>query len=123
VNNPFEYIRTYYGVPAERGRRVNIGGLNGVITKAINQYIEVHFDGDKKPRGPFHPTSEVTYLGMGDVPKMTRAQERYRRYREVADCFDSFWQFLLHEKDERAAKRLGFSDASQYRNWRRSLSP
>jgi len=120
--DPFEYIRTYYQVPAEKGRRVEVkfkGNRQGVITGARNQYVEIQFDGDKKPSGVFHPTDGIKYLGIGDLPKITRSQERYHRYREVADCFDSFGQFLLHEKDERSAKRLGFRHAGEYRDWLR----
>lgn len=60
--DPLEYIRDHYHVPAYKGKRVSYGGKEGTITKAINQYIQILFDGDKKPRGPFHPTDGITYL-------------------------------------------------------------
>jgi hypothetical protein len=116
----FQYIQDYYKVPAETGRRVSYQGKEGVITRAINQYIEIHFDGDKKPRGPFHPTCDITYLGMGKVPKLTASQLRYRRYREN-DCFDNFRQFLAYEKDERDASKCGFNSVRAYRDWLRTI--
>jgi hypothetical protein len=30
-------------------------------------------------------------------PKLTRSQQRYARYRQCADCFESFWHFLKYE--------------------------
>lgn len=112
-----EYIRDYYKVPAQVGRRVSFEGREGVITGAKNQYIMIHFDGDKKPRGPFHPTCGITYLGMGEVPKMSRSAQRYARYREVADVFNSFRHFLLYEKRERLAAKLGFADVGELSRW------
>lgn len=121
----YDYIQQYYKVPAEHGRRVRYtdgqSPKEGVICGSTNQYIHIHFDGDKKPRGPFHPTCGIEYLGMGDVPKLTRSQERYARYRSVADCFDSFASFLHHEKQERHAKACGFSSVSDYEKWLRTI--
>lgn len=115
------YIQDYYQVPAEVGRRVEYtdskGSREGVITGNHNQYIVIWFDGDKKPAGVFHPTHGIKYLGMGVVPKRTRSQERYARYREIADCFDSFRQFLLYEKVEREAQKCGFSNVYDYQRW------
>lgn len=77
-----EYIRNHYGVPAEIGRRVEYTGgkipKQGVIVGASNQYISIHFDGDKKPTKHFHPTWKMKYLDMGVVPKIkqTRLQAR-----------------------------------------------
>lgn len=121
-HNPFTYIRDYYQVPAEVGRRVRFEGKKeGVITSATNQYINIHFDGEKKPRGPFHPTWEMEYLEMGAVPKMTRSQERYARYRSGDGAWDNFRQFLGYEKEERRAHRLGFSDVGQLHRWEAAL--
>lgn len=113
----FQYIQDYYGVPAQVGRRVEYQDgektVQGVITGCRNQYVVIHFDGDKKPRGCYHPKDGITYLGMGKVPKMTASQKRYARYQSIADCFDSFKTFLGYEKEEREAKRLGFSSPSE----------
>lgn len=121
------YIQQYYQVPAEIGRRVRSTGegapKEGVITKCDGQYIYIHFDGDKKPRGPYHPTSEMEYLGMGAIPKVknSRSKERYQRYLAGDGVWDSFSQFLGYEKDERDARRLGFSDVRDYWNWLRTI--
>lgn len=90
-----EYVRRYYGVPAEIGRRVKINGRPGIISADRGQYIGVTFDSD----GPCvvhnaHPTSEVEYLGLGALRKLTRGQQRYRAYLEVADLYESFAHWL-----------------------------
>lgn len=72
----FDYIRNYYKVPAEEGRRVRYKGREGVIVDTNGHYIDIHFDGDKKRIGPFHPTDGIEYLGMGPVPKLTREAKR-----------------------------------------------
>lgn len=90
-----EYVRQYYGVPAEIGRRIRISGKPGVISADRGQYIGVTFDSDR----PYvihsaHPTSEVEYLEMGALRKLTRAQCRYRDYLEVSDLYESFAHYL-----------------------------
>jgi hypothetical protein len=117
----FQYIQDYYKVPAETGRRVSHQGKEGVITRAINQYIEIHFDGDKKPRGPFHPTCDITYLGMGKVPKLTASQLRWQRYRESDHAFPNFRSFLAHEKEKKKASDLGFDSVSAYWRWLKTI--
>ena len=91
----FEYIRKYYKVPAERGRRVDIDGKQGVIASAEGCYIGVLFD-DCKPNDirPYHPTHFVKYMGMGEVRKMTRSQKRYRNYLKNSDLYNSFAEYL-----------------------------
>lgn len=117
-----EYIQDNYGVPARVGRRVKYtdskGSREGTIIGNYGHYLKIWMDGDKKPHGVYHPTDSIEYLGMADkLPKMTRSQERYARYREVADCFDSFRQFLMNEKDERDAQKCGFGNVYDYRRW------
>lgn len=97
-----EYARDYYGVPAEIGRRVIVGGKPGIIAADRGHYIGVNFDCDKP--GVIknaHPTSEVQYLEMGGIRRMTRAQERYQRYIDVSECFDSFLSFLRYDSQPR----------------------
>lgn len=93
-----EYVQQHYGVPAEIGRRVSVYGKPGIIAVDRGHYIGVNFD-ENKPGDirNAHPTSEVVYLEMGTLRKMTRAQERYSRYLECADCFDSFLAFLRYD--------------------------
>lgn len=97
-----EYVKKYYNVPAEIGRRVEVYGDAGIIAKDCGHYIGVNFDKDKP--GVIrncHPTSEVKYLGMGKIRKMTKAQERYRRFLEYGDCFDSFIDFCRWDEEQR----------------------
>lgn len=72
--DPFEYIRSYYGVPAKKGQRIELthqGKLRrATISGAHNQYIKLKFDGDAKPfPGVFHPTDDVRYLTEADVQR------------------------------------------------------
>jgi len=90
----FDYIRSYYGVPACVGRRVTVDGRPGVIAKDQGHYIGVLFDSDKpKHISCCHPTWRVEYQGMGKVRRMTASQRRYDRYLEYGDCFDCFLDF------------------------------
>lgn len=90
----FKYIREYYNVPAEIGRRVAVDGSLGIIIKDEGNYIGVNFDSDKPGLSKnCHPTWNVEYLGMGSIRGLTRSQERYQRYLEYDDCFDSFIEF------------------------------
>ena len=68
-------------------------------------YIGVVMDGDKPTNvQPYHPTWMVEYLDMGEVPKLTRSQQRYRAYLRVADCYDDFHHFLKCESASRNFK-------------------
>jgi len=78
----YEYVREYYGVPAEIGRRVEYRGRGGIIYKEGFNYVAVNFD-DMKPGKTLniHPTDpDIEYLGMGAIRKMTRSQIRYQEY-------------------------------------------
>lgn len=55
-----QYIRDYYGVPAQIGGVVKIGGKFGTIKQA-DHYIHVQFMGVRGTR-PYHPTDGVEYL-------------------------------------------------------------
>lgn len=95
TEKPCEYVRNYYGVPAEIGRRVTVSGLPGIIAEDRGAHIGVLFDTDKPGCVyPCHPTWKVEYLGKGSVRQMTRSQARYKRFIEYGDCFDSFRDFL-----------------------------
>lgn len=90
-----QYVREHYGVSATIGRRVVIGGRPGVIVADRGHYIGVNFD-DENPGliHNAHPTSEVEYGEIGTVRKLSKSQQRYRDYLEVADLFPSFAAFL-----------------------------
>lgn len=96
----FEYIKQYYGVPAEVGRRVTVNGKPGIITEDKGNYIGVNFDEDKPGTAlPCHPAWEVNYLGMGQIRPATKAQQRYRRYLEYGDSFQNFLDFCYWDAD------------------------
>lgn len=94
----FEYVKEYYGVPAEKGRRITFYGKPGIIVADRGNYIGVTFD-DQEPGeiSNVHPTDNVEYLEMGKIrtlpKKKQKAKERYKRYLEFSDCFDSFIDF------------------------------
>jgi hypothetical protein len=89
-----EYVRDYYGVPADIGRRVVVGGKPGIIAADRGNYIGVNFDADRPGEiSNCHPTSDVEYGEMGAVRKPSRHAARYQRYLEYGDCFDSFVSF------------------------------
>ncbi len=89
-----EYVRQYYGVPADIGRRVTVDGLPGIIARDMGHHIGVNFDSDKPGRVlPCHPTWRVEYGEMGIVRKMTRSQQRYQRWLEYGDSFSNFVEF------------------------------
>lgn len=101
---PCQYVRNYYGVPAEIGRRVMVDGEPGVIAEDRGAYIGVLFDADQPGQVmPCHPTWRVEYQGMGAVRKLSarkqRAKARYQRYREFSDSFDSFRDFLAWDME------------------------
>lgn len=99
-----EYVQKTYGVPAEIGRRVMVYGRPGIIAADRGHYIGVNFDADKPGviRNA-HPTSEVQYLEMGEVRRMTKSQERYQRYLGVSECFNSFLDFCRYDAHRNAA--------------------
>jgi hypothetical protein len=90
----FQYIQSYYKVPAESGRVISHNGKKGIIVEAIGQYIGVVFDGKKASHVlPVHPTDGVEYLGMAKVPKMTASERRYKDYLQ-ADSSLTFAEWL-----------------------------
>ena len=95
MSEPFKYIRSTYGVPAQIGRRVIVSGRKGIIAEDLGHYIGVNFDDDKPAQtSACHPTSEVEYLGMGRLRRLTRSQKRYADYLKVADLFEGFRDYL-----------------------------
>jgi hypothetical protein len=89
-----DYVRKYYGVPAEIGRRVTVDGKPGVIAEDGGHYIAVNLDTDKPGKIPYcHPTWRVEYGEMGHVRPMTTSQKRYKRFLEYGDGFESFLDY------------------------------
>lgn len=100
-NAPFEYVNKAYGVNACYGRRVLIDGEPGTITKDCGHHIGVNFDHDKP--GVIvncHPTWKVEYLGMGKIRKLTKAQERGKRWLEYGDMFETFMDFVYWDMEQ-----------------------
>ncbi len=67
MNHDFDYIQSYYRVPAKKGARIEYTDRGvtkpGKIVGARGQYIRIHFDGEAKPvNGVFHPTDGIKYL-------------------------------------------------------------
>lgn len=90
-----EYAREHYNVPACIGRRIVFKGRPGIIAEDRGHYIGVNFD-DDKPGEVFnvHPTDDVMYGEMGRIRLMTRSQARYKAYWKVAECYNSFAEYL-----------------------------
>lgn len=59
-----QYIRETYGVPAQRGGRVEYthSGRLGTITGSRNAHLRIKLDGDRRS-GIYHPTWQMRYLG------------------------------------------------------------
>lgn len=95
MSTDFGYVRAYYGVPAERGRRVVVDGDPGVIAEARGNYIGVLFD-QCAPTHVYscHPTWRVTYLDeIAPVRRATRSQIRYQQFLD-ADTGLTFGEYL-----------------------------
>ena len=90
-----EYVRNYYGVPACIGREITLNGRPGIIVEDRGHYIGVNFDSDKPGIVcNAHPVDKVKYGVMGKIRRMTSSQKRYQDYLKVAECYDSFANFL-----------------------------
>ena len=70
----YDYVRNYYKVPAYIGARVRVSGREGVLVDhhPSDQYLWIKFDGDKKPRGPYHPKDGIEFL---DIERRAVADE------------------------------------------------
>jgi hypothetical protein len=64
-----DYVRRFYDVPAELGRRILWDGEPAAAVGADGSYLSVQFDGDPGPVS-LHPTWRVDYLdGKGEVAR------------------------------------------------------
>lgn len=63
MSGEFDYVRSYYGVPAGRGVRVIADGKPGRITSGDGHYIRVRLDGEARS-GIYHPTWRMEYLSV-----------------------------------------------------------
>jgi hypothetical protein len=82
-----EYIRSYYGVPAQPGGRVRYSGgrypMEGTIDDAQGAYLMIRLDGQRHAM-PYHPTWKIEYL-----PEETNASSRPEITHD-ADCLSFF---------------------------------
>lgn len=98
------YVKQYYGVPADIGRRVVVNGKPGIIAADCGHYIGVNFDSEQPGEiSNCHPTWEVVYGEMGTIRKLSarkaKSKARYKRFLEFGDCFDNFSHFLSWDSD------------------------
>ncbi|CAN7607787.1 hypothetical protein LJR034_004641 [Caballeronia sp. LjRoot34] len=116
----FDYIRKYYGVPAERGRAVTCYGERGVVVGADGHYLCVVIDSDtSEEERRYHPTDKVVYGEIVDVPALrewrclapwrdeweyeawftvtasTRSKARYKAFRDLSDVSDMSGKDLI----------------------------
>lgn len=61
MNDTGDYVRRYYGVPAQLGGRVVAVGCPGRITGFAGQYVWIELD-DCDTAAPYHPTWCIDYL-------------------------------------------------------------
>ncbi|MCT4625842.1 hypothetical protein [Halodesulfovibrio sp.] len=96
------YVREHYGVPAQIGMRVIVDGKPGIISEDHGNYIGVNFDEDKPGVVlSCHPTWRVEYtIKSGKIRPLTRSQQRYLRYLEYSDCFNSFLDFCYWDAQQ-----------------------
>lgn len=73
----FDYVRSWYKVPAKRGMRVKVNGKMGTITCGSCQYIRVRFDGEKISFF-CHPTWEVVYYDKDGKVLMNTCESKER---------------------------------------------
>lgn len=97
----FDYIKSTYGVPAEKFREVIVNGKKGVITEDMGSYIGVNFyDNQTSHALPCHPTWEVQYLETFNrkppILKMTASKKRYQDYLR-SECSESFGEWLKYK--------------------------
>lgn len=107
-----EYVKQYYNVPAEIGRRVVVSGRPGIIAQDCGHYIGVNFDCDKPGHiSHCHPTWKVEYLDIGKIRPMTKSQQRYRRFMEYGDSFETFIDFCRWDAESERSWNRGQHEA------------
>lgn len=97
----FEYINKTYGLNVKINQRVIVDGKGGIIISDKGHYLGVNFDKDKAGViSQCHPTWNIEYLGIGKPRKLTKSQERGRRWLECGDMFESFMDFVRWDEHE-----------------------
>jgi hypothetical protein len=73
-----KYIKEYYKVPADIGRRIKVNGVAGTIVEDRGNYLGVNFDNDKPGViRNVHPTWKVEYMGMGIIRRSKKQDADY----------------------------------------------
>ena len=98
----FEYIKDHYEVPyfLDLGIKIKYKDKDGSIVKDAGNYIGINLNEDKpNVVCNVHPLDENLIYFDIKVPKrkLSKGQERYQRYLEVAECFKDFKHFLKWE--------------------------
>ena len=117
----FEYIKQYYGVPAEIGRIVRFENRRGVIVEDRGNYIGVRFDGVPIVVS-CHPTYNMEYLGMKlkevepENDKITFGKYKDMTYDEIANI-DTGYILWLDENVDYVKLPRDFVDAVRMDNY------
>jgi hypothetical protein len=68
----FDYINKTYDLSLKKNVPVeNKDGMRGQVVRARGQYIYIQWDGYPEPKGPYHPTSDLTYPNVTIFRKQT----------------------------------------------------
>lgn len=81
--NQFEYINKYYGLNLTKYCPVESRGKHGQVVKSNRSHIFIQWDGDNKPMGPYHPTSELVYPGIKTPRKLTADKDGIKLNGEI----------------------------------------
>ncbi|WP_111639943.1 hypothetical protein [Marinomonas shanghaiensis] len=102
------YIKKTYNVPADIGRKVIVDGKSGVIVENKSHHLGVNFDADKASVvSRCHPTWKVIYLDeFAAIRKLTKSQQRYKRFLEYGDSFKSFIDFCYWDAEQQRQDRV-----------------
>lgn len=104
----FEWVNRNYGLRLVRGLRLKVAdtktagrhaGRKGSVARGDGQYIYILFDGEAKPQGPFHPTSDILYetdlqSKEPDCPEHRKLQAVKKESQTVGEFLD----WLMEEK-------------------------
>lgn len=63
TSNQYSYINSRYTLAIEHGSSVKrkSTGQSGRVVGCEGAYLRIHWDGDDKPSGPWHPTWDLEH--------------------------------------------------------------
>ncbi len=91
-----EYVKNYYGVPCDIGRRILYHQEYGTIYEDGGNYTRVNFDKDKPGECKnIHPTDPALIYtdNFIELRKLSKSQQRYQNYLN-SEYPDSFADYL-----------------------------